>query len=175
MGNQAFEITTKILLLLLAAVSVYFLINIIRDPILAMRQERERKQMVINRLEKVREAQKGYKDAHSKYTGTWDSLMHFVKRDSMQVIKTIGDPNDTTQQIRRDTSSVLVEKNLFPDYPADSIQYAPNTGKRFKMDAGKVKLRGVEVPVFEVKDRKKINDKILKIGSMKKGTTTGNW
>ncbi len=175
MGNRTYEIITKALLLVVAVLVVIYLVNIIRDPILAMRKQRERKQMVINRLEKARKLQKEYKNAHGKYVGSWDSLMHFAKRDSLEVIKTIGDPNDTTQRVRRDTSMVLVKQSLFPDYPVDSVQYAPFTGKRFRMDAGKVKLRGVTVPVFEIKDRRRMNRKVLKVGSMKKGTTTGNW
>ncbi len=175
MGNRVVEIVTKVFLIVVAASIIYYLVDIIRDPIMAMRKMRERKKMVINRLEKSRKLQKEYKNAHGKYVGSWDSLMHFAKRDSLQVIKTIGDPNDTAQRVRRDTAMVLVKKSLFPNYPVDSIQYAPYTGKRFKIDGGTVKLRGVKVPVFEIKDVRKMNGKVLKVGSMKKGTTTGNW
>lgn len=175
MGNPVYENITRIVLILLAAFAIYYLVDIIRGPIVEMRKERERKQTVIKRLENARDAQKAYKDANGKYASSWDSLMQFVKHDSMKVIKTIGDPNDTTRQIKRDTAKVLVKNSLFPDYPADSIQYAPGIGKRFNMDAGEVKLRGVKVPVFEIKDRKKTLGKVHKVGSMKKGTTTGNW
>lgn len=175
MGNRVYEIITKGLLLVVAAFAIIYLVNIIRDPILAMRKMRERKEMVIDRLEKARKLEKEYKNAHGKYVGSWDSLMHFAKHDSLKVIKTIGDPNDTTRRIRRDTSMVLAKKSLFPDYPVDSIPYAPHTGKHFKIDAGKVKLRGIKVPVFEIKDLRSMNGKVLKVGSMKKGTTTGNW
>ncbi len=176
MGNKVVEYITKVLLVVLAAIAIYSLYGVIKDPIMAKKKRLKRKKMVIERLEKGREAQKTFKDVNGRYAGSWDTLMHFVKRDTLPVVSTKGDPNDTTQQIQRDTVMVPVKKSLFPNYPVDSIQYAPMTGKKFKIDADKIKQRGVAVNVFEIKDVKPIlEDKTLKVGSMQKAVTSGNW
>lgn len=181
MDNKVVEYITRIVLLLLAAASVYLLVDIIREPILAKQRMEKREDMVKERLKNARLAQKTFKDKYGRYTASWDTLMHFIKKDTLTVINTIGDPNTPDslqeQKVRRDTSYALVKNELFTDYnQIDSIQYAPFTGKKFKMDAGKIKLRGVAVHVFEIKDLKaNRNDKTLKVGSMKKGITSGNW
>ncbi len=176
MGNRIVEYSLKVLFTILAILAIYWLYTIIREPIIAKQRKQKRKKMVIDRLEKSREAQKTYKDHNGEYTASWDTLMNFVKHDTIPVIKTKGDPNDTTQTIKRDTNLIPVKQKLFPDYEADSIQYAPMTGEKFEMDAGTITMRGVDVKVFEIKDVKPINDdKTLKVGSMKKGNTSGNW
>ena len=177
MGNSVSEYITKFILIILAGASIYWLYVIIREPINERERRQKRKNMVIERLEKAREAQKAYKDKYGKYTPSWDTLMNFIKHDSLALVKTKGDPNtvDSLQDIERDTTYIPVEKDLFPDYSADSIQYAPFTGKRFKMNAGTITLRGVDVRVFEIKDVKPINNRTLKVGSMEKGITSGNW
>lgn len=176
MGNRILEYSLKVLFIILALLTIYWLYAIIRDPIIAKERRQERKKMVIDRLEKARDAQKTYKDIHGEYTATWDTLINFIKHDTIPEIKTKGDPNDTTQAIIRDTNLIPVKEKLLPDYPVDSLEYAPKTGEKFKMDAGSITMRGVEVKVFEIKDVTPINDdKTLKVGSMKKGNTSGNW
>ena len=178
MGDKIVEYITRFILIILVIAAAYWLVNIIRDPILAQRKQEKRTEMVIKRLENGRKAQKSFKDKYGRYTASWDTLMNFIKKDTLLVIRTEGDPNvpDSLQEnFERDTSFVRVKKSLFPNYPVDSIQYAPFTGKRFKMDAGEIKLRGVPVKVFEIKDVKAMNGKTLKVGSMEKGISSGNW
>ena len=176
MNNKVVEYSLKLVLLVAVVFAAFKLYGIIREPILAEELRKEREKMVINRLEKARDAQKAFKDKYQRYTASWDSLTTFLKKDSIMEIQTKGDPNDTTQQITRDTSFIPAQEALIPDFPPDSIASAPMTGKQFKMDAGKIKLRGVDVHVFEIKDVQPIiDDKVLKVGSMKKGNTSGNW
>lgn len=176
MTSKAIENIAKIVLVLLVVIAGYWLFRIIQDPIVAKRRQQKRKDMVIERLQEARKAQKAYQEMKGHYTPHWDSLLYMLKKDTFTMVRTYGDPNDTTIDLERDTSYMPVRDSLLPpDLPADSIAYAPFTGKRFEMGADTIRERGVDVHVFEIKDVKSIDGKTLKVGSLKEGTTSGNW
>lgn len=155
----------------------YILYRVVREPIIQERLRNQRKKEVVERLEMVRKAQFAYKDITGKYASNWDSLLNVIKTKKFTLVKTIGDPNDTTIQVRRDTQYVAIRDSIFPpNYPIDSLPIAPKSGgKKFKIDAGTIEQRGVNVQVFEVEDVKPIGDKTLKLGSLTDANTSGNW
>ncbi len=177
MNQRTVEIVTRLVLVLVVLLLGYWLYAVIREPIVKEQRIKETKNKVIKRLKHVRDAENAYKELHGKYTGNWDSLLYTVKHDSFTRIKTVGDPNDTTIQVSRDTSYVPIKDDLFAeDYPIDSIQYSPNTGgKKFNLEADMITERGVNVNVFEAKDVRPIKGTTLKVGSLTKATTSGNW
>ena len=44
---------------------------------------------LIEQLKDIRKAQNAYKDVNNKYTGSFDTLISFIKSDSMPMIKSI--------------------------------------------------------------------------------------
>lgn len=178
MKSNTVDLILKIGLFVVIAALGYWLYHIIREPIIAERIREIRKQRVIERMEYIRTSQFAYKDLNDRYAEDWDDLIQTVKNDSFSLVKTLGDPNDTTVQIRRDTTYVAIRDSLFPkNYPIDSIRFSPNTGgKEFLLEAGTITQRGVEVNVFQVTDPVPLReDFTLQLGSMSEAVYSGNW
>lgn len=155
-----------------------WLFMIIREPIRFAEERERRYARVIERLKDIRTAQITYKNVYNRYTGSFDTLIQFVKTDSIPVVRQIGNPDDTTQVVIRDTIMVSVRDSLFPgNYPVDSLRYIPFTdGSMFKLDAGTVEKGNVQIPVFEAVDTDPFDpNKQLKVGSMTEPTNSGNW
>ena len=121
---------------------------------------------IIQRLKDIRTAQEAYKDTYGQYTGSFDTLIHFIKYDSIKVVRSIGSLSDEDLEngiteaqaikegkIIRDTVKASALENIFnKDYAIDDIRYVPFTKRKhqFKMGATKIWTdSGIEVPTFE--------------------------
>lgn len=121
---------------------------------------------ITQRLKDIRTAQEAYKEAYGQYTGSFDTLIHFIKYDSIKVVRSIGALSDEDLEngvteaqaikegkIIRDTVKASALENIFsPDYAIDDIRYVPFTKRKhqFKMGATKIWTdSGIEVPIFE--------------------------
>jgi hypothetical protein len=144
--------------LLVAIVGLgYMLIDSIRQPIRFQQEQRARYNRTIERLKDIRSAQLAYRSMNGEFTGSFDTLINFVKNDSFRVVRSIGDLDDSLAvalgQIVRDTVRISVRDSLFRrGYPVDSLRYVPYTGGReeFFLGAGVVMTgSGLEVKVFE--------------------------
>ena len=156
----------------------YWLFTIIREPIKFAEEREKRYSKVIERLKDIRTAQIAYKNVYNRYTGSLDTLIHFVKNDSLPVVRQIGNPDDTTQVVIRDTMMVSVRDSLFPqNYYIDSMRYIPYTdGSVFKLEAGTIETGNVKLPVFEAVDTDPFDkNKVLRVGSMTQPSNAGNW
>ena len=169
----------------------YLLWETINEPIRFQKIKKERYEDVKNRLIDVRTAQLAFKDLHGRFADNFDELIHSIKTDSMTVIKTIGDPNDTTIVTYYDTSKLALKDSVFQrNFAIDSIQYIPHgQGKKFLLSAGRITKARIKVQVFEavgpdtlfMKDiLEDYGDYIdwehtMQVGSMTEATTTGNW
>ncbi len=121
----------------------------------------------IENLKDIRTAQVAYKSQHNKYTGSFDTLINFVKYDSLKLVKKEGSLSDSLLEagwteekalkvgmIKRDTILVSVLDSLFgKNFKIDSIKKVPFVNNEvYEMGAGKVKTgSGVDVEVFEAK------------------------
>lgn len=120
---------------------------------------------IIQRLKDIRTAQDAYKGVYGRYTGSFDSLIHFIKFDSVKVVRSIGSLSDDDLEkgvteaqaikegkIIRDTIKVSALENVFNTaYPIDDLRYVPFTKRKhqFTMGASSVITdSGVEVPIF---------------------------
>lgn len=140
----------------------------INKPLRFQKEYEFRKQKVIDRLVNIRAAQVAYKSVYNQYTGSFDTLIHFIKTDSLSMIKMEGSLTDSMiiagmseaqalklGIIRRDTTRIAAKDSLFSGRFAiiDSMKYIPfSDGKLF--DLGALFLNtasGVKVPVFEAK------------------------
>lgn len=197
---------TIIQIFLVVAILVlgYLLIVSINQPIKFKNEQSKRYTKTIERLKDVRTAQLAYRSIYGSFTGSFDTLIHFVKNDSFKVVTQIGNIEDSLAVaqglIVRDTLVIPVLDSLFGvKYPVDSLRLVPFTGgKQFEIGAGEVTTgSGVVVKVFEVSVHNNVllsgldkqllinlNDERikrnqfpgLKVGSLEAATNNaGNW
>lgn len=163
------KIIIQILLAGLAIFLAYLCYESVITPIEFQKIKDQRYAKVIQRLKDIRTAQEGYKSVHGVYTASFDTLIHFVKYDSLKTVRSIGELTDEqidagmTEQdalkkglIIRDTIKVAALEKLFGEnYPIDELRYVPFTNKKheFKMGTNMIwsDASAIEIPVFEAR------------------------
>jgi hypothetical protein len=192
----------KVLLFVVIIVLAYLVVESVMGPVRFNKAVTERSDAVIQNLKDIRSAQLTYKTIHGHYMGSFDTLIEFLKNDSIPVVKMVPDPKDTTftKTIRDTIGSIAVFDSLFSKrvgFEAENLKYVPYTdNEMFTMDAGVIEKGGVEVNVFEVSvlysivlkglDEQMVVNLIaskeqinrypgLKVGSMVEASTDGNW
>lgn len=145
---------------------LFLLVRSVMRPIRFNQIREAREKAIIERLKDIRTAQEAYRAAKGTYTGSFDTLINFLKTDSLPVVFRSGSLTDemiaagiTTEKeaarrgmIRRDTSYIPVRDSIFfSGYTADSLRYVPGMGNlEFRMLAGRVMTASrIEVNVFE--------------------------
>lgn len=146
----------------------YFCVESIQKPIRFKKAHKERKEAVVDKLIQIRDAQVAYKSVYGRYTGSFDTLINFIKTDSLPLVKKEGSLTDSMLEagmtelkalamgiIKRDTVRVSVKDSIFKaKFPIDSLPYIPfvGGGEKFQMASGIVTTgSGVKVQVFEAK------------------------
>lgn len=157
----------QILAVAAALFLAYSIWDSIQTPIDFEKERKEKYEDVIAKLKDIRTAQVAYKDVYEKFSGDWDSLINFVKYDSIPQIRKIGMLTDSMIEagltektamkkglIIRDTIKVSVlEKEFGLDYPIDELKVIPNSGGQIFW-LGQTTITtgsGVKVPVFEAR------------------------
>lgn len=134
----------------------YKIVDVIYQDIHFSKVKSQKESARVVKMEKIRELQFVYRDEFRKFAKEWDTLLNFAKSGQITIVKTIGDPNDTTVEVIRDTNYVKVSDSLFHGsiVKIDSLPYIPfsKEGKKFSIDADKINLRQVFVDVMEIKD-----------------------
>ncbi|MCW3806266.1 hypothetical protein [Plebeiibacterium marinum] len=131
------------------------------------RVQKLRTEANIEKLKDIRTAQVAFKSQYDTYTGSFDSLINFVKSDSLKLVKKEGSLSDSliaegwTEEkalkvgmIKRDTILVSVLDSLFgKNYQIDSLKFVPFvSNEEYEMGSGVVVTgSGVKVQVFEAK------------------------
>ncbi len=168
-------------------VFAYLIINSVSKPIKFQQERDKRYAKIIESLKNIRTAQLAYFDKYGSYSANFDSLIHFIKNDSMPIVKAIGTVPDTLTEeeavklkiVYRDTIYIPIKDTLFQkNFIADSLKYIPyGKGIIFDLQAGEIVTGSkVKVKVFEVKDPKPFDPTFqLKIGSLTEASTAGNW
>lgn len=192
----------KIVLAVIIIVLAYMIYESIMRPVRFNAATSAREEKVIRRLMDLRTSQMFYKREHNRYTGSFDTLLTFLTKGEIPVVKIIPDPNDTTfsKTISDTLGYVKVADSLFQNRPffiLDSIGYIPySNGVPFELAAGSIDRGGIKVSVYEIKapyttflkglDRQLVTNLIkskedierypgLKVGSMEEPSTDGNW
>jgi hypothetical protein len=170
----------KIALFLVIVVLAYFLIDTIAEPIRFEKEKSIRYAQVIERLKMIRTAEIAHRDVKGEFTGDWDALLDFVKNGEMQVVKVIGNPDDSLDVlagIKYDTLMVSIADSFFMNYPIDSLPIIPFTnGAKFDLQAGKITKGNIQVNVFQAEDTAPFDPrKVLRVGSMVDANLSGNW
>lgn len=169
----------RIVLPILIVLFTVLLIRGIKAPIDYQKEKDFRYSHVIQRLKDIRESQLAFKAENGYFTSSFDTLINFVKNGQFTLIKQIGNVDDTTAVIIRDTSYVSIKDSLFKaaNYYVDSLKFVPfGDGAIFDMKAGEIEKGRVKVKVFEVIDTNPFDkNEILSVGSMTEATNAGNW
>lgn len=145
----------------------YLIFESIMKPIRFNKEKNERYDVTIQRLKDIRTAQVAFRSANGKYTGSFDTLINFLKNDQFKVVRKIGELSDSLLEagwnekmgvkagiLKRDTTQISVLDSLFgTNYMVDSLEYVPFTNQaKFEMGAGWLETGSkVRVPVFEAK------------------------
>lgn len=158
----------QIVLVAVIIVLSYLLYTSVERPLSFEKVKKERYEATIERLKDIRKAELAYKDVNGKFTGSWDSLITFVKTGKLPIVRKIGMVTDsmieagwTEKQalkegkIIRDTIYVNVLDTIFgKNYKIDEIKLVPiqDTVAEFHLGATTITTgSGIKVPVFEAK------------------------
>lgn len=163
----------KVIEIVLLAVIVclgYFIYNSINEPIEYNKQYNKRYTAVVNRLKLIRDAQVAYKSINNKYTGSFDTLIDFVKNGQLKMLRMEGSLNDSllaagmTEKeaikqgiIRRDTVFIAVKDSICKNISPDSLRCVPFCNAQFEMGATILTTNSnLQIPVFEAKVANKV-------------------
>jgi hypothetical protein len=156
----------QIVLAILIVVLGYLIWDSIQTPIRFNKEKETRYTATVQRLMDIRTAQLAYKDEYGKFTASFDTLINFVKTDSMKLIKAVGSiPDELLAQgwteeiavqeglITRDTIKFAIIDTLFAaGFNADLLWKVPFTQMdSFKMATANLSVSKLNVNVFEAK------------------------
>lgn len=163
----------QILLLVVIIVLAYLSYKSIMKPIEFGELKKAKYSLIIQQLKDIRKAQNAYKEVHGDYTGSFDTLISFIKFDSIPQIKALGSLTDEQVEagmsekeavrkgiIIRDTIMISALDTIFNrTYPIDDMRFVPTTNKKDQFSIAKgIIITGskVKVFVFEVKVSNKV-------------------
>ena len=158
----------QVLLFIAAVALAYFIYQSIQRPIVFEKERAARYSATIERLKDIRKAQIAFKEVNGRFTGDWDTLINFVKYDSLRIVRRIGNLTDSMVEkgiterkamqmglIIRDTIRESVLHSVFGDnYNVDQLKIVPvpDTTAYFYLGATVITTgSGIKVPVFEAR------------------------
>ena len=143
---------------------IYVVANMIYTPLSFENQLESRNADVIGQLKDIRAAQRAYKSKYQQFTGNFDSLIHFILTDSLEMERKLVDEDDSVAmaQLKRSGKKNIEKYNLavidtifsprkLTKEQIEDLRYIPHAGKmEFILEAGKVMTgANVEIPVVE--------------------------
>ena len=144
---------------------IYVITMQIHNPLSFEKQVKERNAEVIVKLKDIRAAERAYKSKYQRFTNNFDSLIHFVLNDSLEMERKFVDEDDSVAmaQLKKagkkniEKFNIAVIDTIFnprklTKEQVNDLRYIPYTdGKvQFILEAGKVMTgSNVEVPVVE--------------------------
>jgi hypothetical protein len=194
------RLVLNVILLLLAAALAYMLYMSIEEPIAFDAEKQRRKEIVVEKLELIRDAQEMYRDITGTFAPNFDTLVDVLTNGRFVRIAVIGDPDDPnfTGEITYDTSytkaidsvrtlgmdlKTLKFVPLFKDTEQATFQIAADTidyqstmvavvevGTLYKLFMGKYADAR-----FAKYDQNYSPNKMIKFGDLNKPNLSGNW
>jgi len=157
----------QIVLAIAIVVLAYAIWDSIQTPIRFNKLKKERYDATIQRLRDIRTAQIAYKSEYGKFTASFDTLIDFVKNDSMKLVMAEGALSDellaqgwteaiAVQEglIKRDTIRLAIKDTLFKrvNFNPDLLWKVPFTeDDGFEMATANLSVSKLNVNVFEAK------------------------
>ena len=157
----------QIVLAIVIVVLAWLIWDSIQNPIRFNKEKDKRYAATIQRLKDIRTAEIAYKDEYGKFTGSFDTLINFVKNDSMKLVKAEGSLSDDLLAqgwteaiavkeglIKRDTIRIAIKDTLFKsqDFNPDLLWKVPFTeNDSFQLGTANLNVSNLNVNVFEAK------------------------
>ena len=143
------KILLQIILLVAIGALVWWLYSLFNTPLEFERIRKEREAKVVERLKDIRTAQRAYRNKYLKFTPSFDSLIAFVKYDSLTFEHAIGSADDSLAvaqgRVSVEKFQVAVKDTNIPG----SVE-ATGSMQQFVMDTASIETESrVVVPVFE--------------------------
>lgn len=191
------RVVINLVLVAVVAFLLFVLYQSIKEPI-AFKQERDlRQDAVVDKLIRIRDAQKAYAGVTGgSYADSFDSLKYVLLNDSFAVEQIFEqtDPDSDEEFVRVVTMVPARDSIARAGIVLDSLEYVPFTnGQKFTISADTLTYQKTLVDVVEVgvpiknfmgkyadvKYKKYDNNydpnKVLKFGDMNRPTLSGNW
>ena len=163
-----FKVIIHCVLIVAILVVAYLVIASVQKPMRFNSEQKRRYELTIQRLKDIRTAQVAYRSENKQYTGSFDTLIEFLKTGNFKVVKIIGDLDDSATvaagKIIRDTILVPVLDSLFKKgFQVDSLAFVPFPkgmdlsnypeikNAQFEMGTANLLAGNVNVNVFEAK------------------------
>lgn len=158
----------QILLSIVAIVLAFFIYKSIQRPIEFEKAKKVRYDATIEKLKDIRKAELAYKSVYGKFTGSWDTLINFLEKESVITVRKIGELTDSMMEagiterkaiqmglIISDSIRVNAKEATFgKDYDAKSLKIIPIPGEPSEFHLGATVIMtgsGIGVPVFEAR------------------------
>ncbi len=156
----------QIVLLIVIVVLAYLIWESIQTPIRFNKEKDQRYAATIQQLKDIRTAQIAYKAEYGKFTGSFYTLIDFIKYDSMKLVRAERALSDEllaqgwTEAIAvqegliiRDTIRIAIKDTLFPvNFNADALWKVPFTeNDSFELATANLTVSKLNVNVFEAK------------------------
>ena len=151
------RIVIQIILGIAICVVAYLVVESINKPLRFNAETKRRYDATVQRLKDIRTAQIAFRSEYKRYTGSFDTLIEFLKTDSFRIVMQIGDSDDSSavaagKIIRKEFRLSVLDSLFKKGYPVDSIRFAPFTnGYEFELGTANLEAGMVTVNVFEAK------------------------
>ncbi len=173
----------------------YWLYTEVDGPVTFRAEQKIRTKATQNRLLDIKVAQEYYKEKNNTYASNFDDLINTIKNEKLEIIKIIGDPDDTTIVTTYDTIQVPIleeiknQEEFKGTDDINQLRYVPfSDNKTFELAMDTIKVQRVKLTVFEAKTTKEIyleglDEKFIKnpniadlsIGSLTSASGKGSW
>lgn len=158
----------QILLFIVAVVLSFFIYKSIQRPIQFDKARKARYAVTVEKLKDIRKAELAYKDVYGKFTGSWDTLINFIKNEQVVTVRKVGELTDSMVEagisekkavqmglLIRDSVKISALDAVFgPGYDIDNLRYIPVPGEPSEFLLGATVIitgSGIGVPVFQAK------------------------
>ena len=150
----------NLILIALIALFAYLVVNSIKEPIVFNATKEKRKDAVVQKLLKIRQAQKMYRGITGEFAPTFDTLSQVLTNGKFTLVSVMGDPDDPqgNTEITYDTTYVAAKDSVYKvlEMSVDSLRYVPYTaGKSFEISADTITYQQTLVPVVQVRTQYK--------------------
>lgn len=141
----------------------YWIYILFKTPIEFKAERLDREKAVVERLKDIRVAQRSFRSKFGKFAGSFDELIAYVQKDSMEIELAIGSEDDSTTiktgKFIRLKTYIPIKDTIFnhrKNFDVTAIRYIPfseiatGTQQEFKLDTVSIRTESkVIVPVFE--------------------------
>ena len=157
--KKGLSIVINIVLFAIIVLLAWQVVKSIQAPIKFNTEQKARETQVIKRLIDIRNAEVLYKNAYSKYTDNFDTLIKFCQNDSIPVVEMISEQNmeDSTYYTVYDTIGFIKVMDSIrgrrEDFNINDLKVVPFSQPQqfFELEAGLKESSGIKVPIFEAR------------------------